>query len=472
MNTPLEEELEEAYQMFDRDHERLREELIDSVTQLEAESRRTRLPDHTGLSPAGLIAGHGVFKIAAGIILVGIIATVVKFWGDSNGVAGVAFGEVLSRMRNSSYTFDVTVTDKGRFNGPVEAMICEPGVLRLDNPGALGGISLIMDLTTNDLLVLYHEQKIAAKEIPDADIEDMSEEPEPLAMFAGPIERLWNLQDGTEESLGERRIDGRPAVGFEVRQEGGGVSSDIIVWAYKETGNPLRVELTLYNQEDDSEPTTITMSDFNLDAQLDEGLFSLEPPEGYTLAYQKELEAATTTGESTPEAEKIQHSIELWNSGEQEESIEIMLGIDWTQPITFSDHMYLFSMTQKRLMQLQPEDHQKVFKEIVGTLFQLRDICKKLWEAAQTAILESDYERAGLCLKTTLELARLINRDPEIVPVAQIASLTLQRKSLEEMASLYSQTDNMEKLRQVQDELKTVEADIKSYNKRSSLTGG
>jgi hypothetical protein len=155
-------------------------------------------------------------------MLVGIIATVVKFWGDSNGVAGVAFGEVLSRMRNSSYTFDVTVTDKGRFNGPVEAMICEPGVLRLDNPGALGGISLIMDLTTNDLLVLYHEQKIAAKEIPDADIEDMSEEPEPLAMFAGPIERLWNLQDGTEESLGERRIDGRPAVGFEVRQEGGG----------------------------------------------------------------------------------------------------------------------------------------------------------------------------------------------------------------------------------------------------------
>lgn len=418
-----------------------------------------------------IIMDSKIYKIAAGIVLVVIIAIGIKFLGGSNAVTGVTFGQVLRKIRNSSYTFDVTIMDKGKSSGPVELMILEPGMLRWDSPEALGGISLIIDFTTNDLLLLYHEQKIAAKEIPDSDIEDISEEPNPLAMFIGPVENLWNLQDGTEKSLGEKEIDGQPVVGFEVQQDDKDFPSDIIIWAHKETGNPILVELTLYHPEDRSKFTTITASDFNLEAELDEELFSLEPPAGYTLAYQKELEDTITTAESTPEAEKIQHSIELWNSGEQEKSIEIMLGIDWTRPFEFSDEIYLFSMTHKGLMQLKHEDHQKIFKEIVDTLFQLRDICKKLWEAAQTAISESDYERAELCLETTLELGRLINRDPESVPIAQIAGLTLQRKSLRKMASLYSQTNNEEKLKQVQKEIEKIEAAIKSFKERSSLTG-
>jgi len=411
-------------------------------------------------------------KLAAAAAI--IIAVVVGLYqlGGSIGGRSVAFGEVLRRIRNSSYTFDVTIIDKGKSSGPVELMIFEPGMLRWDSPEALGGISLIIDFTTNDLLLLYHEQKIAAKEIPDADVEDMSEEPNPLAMFIGPVENLWNLQDGTEKSLSEKEIDGQPVVGFEVQQDDKDFSSDIIVWAHKETGNPILVELTLYHPENRSKFTTITMSNFNLEAELDEELFSLEPPEGYTLAYQKELENTITTAESTPQAEKIHHSIELWNSGEQEKSIEIMLSIDWTQPFEFSDEIYLFSMTHKGLMQLKHEDQQKIFKELSDTLLQLRDICRKLREIARTAISESDYEKAELCLETILELGRLISGDHESIPIAQYAGLILQQNSLKKMASLYSQTNNQEKLQQVQDEIKTVEADIKSFKERGSLTGG
>jgi outer membrane lipoprotein-sorting protein len=417
--------------------------------------------DHGWAFAEGQIVRSRVTKLATAAVIIAAVALGLHL-GRSAGGRGVALGEVLRQIRNSSYTLDMTIKDRGRSSGPVEVMIFEPGMLRWDSPETLGGMSLIMDLTTNDLLLLYHEQQIAAKEMPDADIDDMSEEPNPLAMFVGPIKNLWNLRDRTEKFLGEKEIDGQPVVGFEVQQNDRDFSRDIIVWAHRKTGNPILVELTLYHPEDRSKFTTITMSNFNLEAELDERLFSLEPPEGYTLAYQKELEDTITAAESTPEAQKIQHGMQLWKSGEQEKSIETMRSIDWTQPFEFSNETYLFSMTQKGFMQLKREDQQKVFAELSDTSLQFRDICRKLRDIARAAVSEKNYDEAESCLETILELGRLISGKHDSLPIAQIAGLMLQRYSLEEMASLYSQTNDTGKLRQVQDEAGRVEAAIKS----------
>ena len=77
------------------------------------------------------------------------------------------------------------------------------------------------------------------------------------------------------ESLGEKEIDGRKVVGFHISSQ----PHDLILWGDPKTGLPVRVEMT--SGMDGS--VKATFSDFVFNVDMDESLFSLEPPAGYTV---------------------------------------------------------------------------------------------------------------------------------------------------------------------------------------------
>ncbi len=83
------------------------------------------------------------------------------------------------------------------------------------------------------------------------------------------------------EPLGESRIDGQPVVGFRIRQKGdgndfwGGDTTDI--WVSVKTKRVALVEGRDWGE------VIFRLKDFVFDRQLDDSLFSLEPPQGYTL---------------------------------------------------------------------------------------------------------------------------------------------------------------------------------------------
>ncbi|GAI07093.1 unnamed protein product, partial [marine sediment metagenome] len=270
----------------------------------------------------------------------------------------VAFGEVLRHIQNSSYTFDLATVIEGEVSPTVKGMVLRPGKLRIDAPQAMGGVSTIADISTKKYLLLFHGQKAAMTEIPGA--KSVSEEASPFVLFLRPVENLWNLRDGTEKSLGEKEIDGQPAVGFQVQQDDQSYHCDIIVWAHAEKGTPIRVEMTISNPDDRSQSMTLVMSRFDLDVELSEELFSLEVPTGYTPAYQKGLDEITVETEATAEAEKIERSLLLWSQNKKDEAVETLLSVDWTKPIAFSEKTYLFSLTEKGYVALKPEDQQQV----------------------------------------------------------------------------------------------------------------
>lgn len=296
-----------------------------------------------------------------------------------------------------------------------------------------------------------------------AGAKSVSDEAGAFALFLRPVENLWNLRDGTEKSLGEKEIEGQPAVGFQVQEEGKDYQCEIAVWAHAETGRPIRVEITIYNPEDSSQSMTMVMTRFDLDAELDEELFSLEPPEGYTMAYQKTLEETITATESTPQAQKIEQSIALWSEGKEDEAVETLLSVDWTKPIQFSDKMYLFSLTEKGYVALKPEYQQRVMKEIIQTLAQLRGLIRELLNVARTSRSSRDYQKAELCLETSLNLGRVISRDPEGILMAQAFGFSIRRKSLDEMAVLYKETNREDELQRVEKEIQEVDAERQSF---------
>ena len=99
----------------------------------------------------------------------------------------------------------------------------------------------------------------------------------PVSEVIEVIEELKNVPDEPEENLGTKEIDGRDAVGFRV----GRGYQNYDVWADARTGAPVRIEC--YTLSDGRKrQTTITDIEFN---ELDESLFSLDPPEGYNIEW-------------------------------------------------------------------------------------------------------------------------------------------------------------------------------------------
>ena len=93
------------------------------------------------------------------------------------------------------------------------------------------------------------------------------------------------------QSLGEKEIDGRKVVGFHISSQ----PHDLILWGDPKTGLPVRVEMTSGMEGS----VKATFSDFVFNVDMDESLFSLEPPAGYAV---RNVRNAKT--DHSPEEEK------------------------------------------------------------------------------------------------------------------------------------------------------------------------
>jgi hypothetical protein len=90
-----------------------------------------------------------------------------------------------------------------------------------------------------------------------------------------------------------------------------------------------------------------------------------------------------------------------------------------------------------------------------------------IFPAAKLCFVTLAPDDTGQGQRSQAKIAAIYHRQSGIVVLgcSFIAGLMLQQNSLEEMASLYSQANNQDKLRQVQDEIKRVEAAIKSFKR-------
>ncbi len=470
MKEPLEKQLEKAYQIFNKDHEHLRENVMDSIIkpqiEYEPEPEQSFVPKCKSSCPSlgEIIMDSRIFKIAAAIIIVGIVAISLKVFTGTSSISSVAFGDVLKQIRSKSYTFDMKMIRDGQSQGVNKCMMLQPGLARFDAVGLMGGITTISNFVSGESIVIFHGQKTVINMKEYLKIQGIDQqEIGPLDVFLNPVENLWNLHDGTEKPLGEKDIDNQNAVGFEVHQEDENYISDIVVWANSETGVPVRVEVILYNPQNNSESLTMVMDKFNLDVELAPELFSMEPPEGYTMAYQNALDETIQEVESTPEVDKIQQCIELWSDGEEDKAIETLLNVDWSEPFKFSGDMYLFYWKETDFVMLKQEDQQVVVQKILDTSSLLRKMCFKIWEDAQTEISNQKYSEAEQYLTVILELGRLINRDPELTYIAQMVGHAIIKKSLTEMGNLYAETGEQDKWQQIQKDIKEIDTEIESF---------
>ena len=128
------------------------------------------------------------------------------------------------------------------------------------------GRIIVWDLSKNptQCLTLFPKEKRATK---TTGLRGPAKDPDLLKM-------AFTLQDGSEEDLGVRQIEGRNAKGFRSIRS----VNELTFWIDAKTNLPVRIEIVHTNVG-----RTIIMSDFEFAVDLDESLFSTAVPEGYTL---------------------------------------------------------------------------------------------------------------------------------------------------------------------------------------------
>jgi outer membrane lipoprotein-sorting protein len=118
--------------------------------------------------------------------------------------------------------------------------------------------------------------------------------------FQGMQELVARAQAGKAgkvERLGAQTIDGRAAEGFRIELG----SIEVKIWADPKTSLPIRVEHLRTSPPE----VHIVMTDFQVDVELDESLFSLDVPEGYTVQQPLEIDLSKKPISYLAEALKI-----------------------------------------------------------------------------------------------------------------------------------------------------------------------
>jgi len=150
---------------------------------------------------------------------------------------------------------------------------------------------IVIDYDTFRMLTLIPNQKKAVF----MDLKDVPEKPENvLEELRNMVTEIQNDPDVSVEPLGEKEIDGQKAKGFRAI----GPNGELTIWADLQTALPIRMEQRWRQME-------FVCTDFQFDVELEESLFSMEIPEGYSELPSAELGIASSTEQDLIESLRI-----------------------------------------------------------------------------------------------------------------------------------------------------------------------
>ncbi len=221
-----------------------------------------------------------LIKYAAAVVVIGVVG-LFAWLTSGNGMASVVFAEVVRQINEAeTLTFTTISQTEGEEPATAQCMYMEPGRVRISSnrnivlPAPLPeGSVWIMDFRKGVLLILDPIKKTGTK------LEtDTSAAPTP-----NMVRLMKNLPSKAERKLGVREIDGRKAIGFVVRKFDEKITfgQEYVVWVDQQSALPIRVEMEISDRK--GRKGRITVTDIQFDRKLDESLFSLELPVGYTI---------------------------------------------------------------------------------------------------------------------------------------------------------------------------------------------
>jgi outer membrane lipoprotein-sorting protein len=215
------------------------------------------------LSVWRIIMKSKITKLAVAAVIIAAVIIGTHFIG-SPFEANITFADVIKPIMNARTVIFDGFMGKDE-NGPVMHDIVSDNKVRrtISNMDAV----MIIDLDKAKMLVLNTKDKTAM----NLDITGpLQEEHKSFIQFVR--QTITDLKDMPVEELGHRNLDGLDAIGFYSKSSNGGIT----VWADAQTAKPTRIELQFG-------PSFAVLKNIEFDVPVDESLFSMDVPAGYTL---------------------------------------------------------------------------------------------------------------------------------------------------------------------------------------------
>lgn len=240
--------------------ERLLQSLPDSTTPV-------TIPFWRSKSMQKILSTAALIVVVLGVSLYGPFA--------SDREPGAAFAAMLKQVKEiRSATFSVHAKLEGSEDVIVQASVLEPGWMRQEvmMKDKLAAVQ-ILSHDEAKMLTLEPEGKTAMI----LDLSGLPKNPRQETI----IESFKKLPDDVAVFQGPETIDGVPTLKYVYDMSG----MSYIVWIREDSKMPLKIQMA---DHVDAELAKLhfTMTDFVWDAEVDESLFTLEPPDGYTLKEQ------------------------------------------------------------------------------------------------------------------------------------------------------------------------------------------
>ena len=218
-----------------------------------------------------------ITKLAAAAVVIIVLIVGIYQLGDRIEVISIAFSDVLERIRIArTVSYKITVEKEGEEPVTMHHMLLEPSRVRVE---ASDGAITIVDTYQGKSIILRPAEKKAY-------VMSSSIAPKYILNAYQEIKEdlLKKFPDGSEENIGQAEINGRKVVGFLVKYD----STEVIVWADADSGVPVQIESvgafhSEASQDEQGSTTKVTLSNLVLGEELDDSLFSLTPPDGYSI---------------------------------------------------------------------------------------------------------------------------------------------------------------------------------------------
>ncbi len=283
------------YKASDEAHDRILDNVMQALDESEKQKAGAAAPNIWRT-----IMKSPITKIAAVVVIAGVLIG-MHFVGLST--ATVTFAEVIKPILNAQTAIlDTIIGEEGE--GPVIHDMVRGSRIRrtLSN---MEGIVAIIDLQEGRILQLTHEKKEAAY----IDLKDWPSIPNYMERLRNVITGLQEHPEFAVEKLGEQEIAGQRLIGFRATHP----KAEITIWADPETALPVRIEST-------GGQMILITKNLKFDVPMDESLFSMDVPEGYT-QQQAELDLHGATEEDFIEGLRIM--AEVFGDGNFPESVAL-----------------------------------------------------------------------------------------------------------------------------------------------------
>jgi outer membrane lipoprotein-sorting protein len=256
----------------ERFNERLRQRTSELFDHAPPEPARPKLPVPV-LTTWRWIMRSPVSRVAAAAALV-VAVTGVALWFHGAGTTPVFADFLAPIIKAKTAKFTLTSRAPGQPTTKCHVMVLGSARLRMEFAKTV----MIADHDMGKSIFLVPGEKQAT-----VITNFNSPKEKPVSFFfvdwRSQLREFRDKLDFKREPLGTKEIDGHRCVGY--RLTGHGMTVDL--WGDPKTGQPIRMGLTWLS----TPSIETTVSDFAFDTDMDESLFSLEPPPGYKVKYEK-----------------------------------------------------------------------------------------------------------------------------------------------------------------------------------------